>query len=72
MSSSSNGSAAHIFVRQRSKDDDPMRRLLDACGPNKNDQAIALITACIGDDVNTGVRSSLRQCSSVFTQVMSP
>jgi AraC-like DNA-binding protein len=30
-----------------------LRELLDACGPNKNDRAIVLIGACIGDGVAT-------------------
>jgi len=28
-----------------------LRELLEACGPNKNDRAVALIGACIGDGV---------------------
>jgi hypothetical protein len=54
MQSPRSGSAAHIVVRPRSHDDDPLRCLLDDCGPNKNDRAIVLITACISDGVNTG------------------
>jgi hypothetical protein len=53
MPSSRTGSAAHIIVRHRACDD-PLRRLLDDCGPSKNDRAIVLITACISDGVNTG------------------
>ena len=52
MSHSRSGSAAHIVIKPR----DPLsglRRLVDECGPNKHHQAIALITACIGDGVNT-------------------
>lgn len=30
-----------------------LSQLLEACGPNKNDRAITLISACIGDGVNT-------------------
>jgi hypothetical protein len=54
MQSPRSGSAAHIVVRPRSHDNDPLRCLLDDCGPNKNDRAIVLITACISDGVNTG------------------
>jgi len=54
MPSSRTCSAAHIIVRHRACDDDPLRRLLDDCGPSKNDRAIVLITTCISDGVNTG------------------
>jgi hypothetical protein len=30
-----------------------LRELLDSCGPNKNDRAVVLISACIGDGVAT-------------------
>jgi hypothetical protein len=52
MSHSRSGSAAHIVTKPR----DPLsglRRLIEACGSNKHDQAITLITACLGDGVNT-------------------
>lgn len=30
-----------------------LRELLNTCGPNKNDRAVALISACIGDGAAT-------------------
>lgn len=54
MPSNKPGSAADVVVCTRARDDDPLRRLLDDCGSNKNDRAIVLITACISDGVNTG------------------
>jgi hypothetical protein len=54
MPSLRSGSAAHIVVPSRSRDDDPLRHLLDDCGPNKNDRAIVLVTACTSDGVTTG------------------
>ncbi|SFP99977.1 hypothetical protein [Sphingomonas rubra] len=30
-----------------------LRELLDTCGRNKNDRALALISACIGDGITT-------------------
>lgn len=33
-----------------------LRALMADCGPNKNDQVITLIAACIGDGVNTRLR----------------
>ncbi len=57
----SRGSAANIVIRPRrtaANDDDNsldarLLRLLDGCGSNKNDCAIAFITACIGEGLDT-------------------
>ena len=61
MSQAKSVSAAHIVVRPRAQVPDVaaerrlkgLRELLDTCGTNRHDRAIALITACIGDGVNT-------------------
>ncbi len=51
---SPSGTAANIVIRARPADPHAsLRRMLDVCGSNQNDRAIAFIEACISDGVNT-------------------
>lgn len=55
-SKKASGSIAHLTVRKKAPATAAVLgygELLAECGSNKNDRAIVLITACIGDGVNT-------------------